>query len=794
MNEVAVLSRWLRFSDVPCEPVRVTSASCKKEGTDKVVVFVNGSGFVSGEFYTVSISGHPIGSPSTPPSSLHNTSFAVIASSSKKATSSPLQLHPSEGSQLKFSYSYTIVGITNGTEDGVIEGGQFDTHSQPSLISISCKLKEGDAKTAEVSISGSNIPDGLYNLVLQNTVSSKETELPMKIVDSTGRLEVEIFSSPDMEYGVEYEVVSLSSSLVTVVLPTDADDRLMKVPGVPARIRSVSSVLAEDLKTHVSVVICGENLPIGTTLTVKVKEVDPSSGSPTGSESTLPDATIASTIESEPIVIQLYEATNPILEYGKTYELTSLTISETTSFILDESVRLSVPCEPVRITSASCTIDNPDLTVVSVEGSGFMLGEFYTVSVSGHPIGSPSTPSSSLHNTSVVVVASSSKTATSSALQLHPSEGSELKFSYSYAIVGMTNGSVEGIIHSVGFETQDDIKRDEALITKIEVVPASSLNTSIMIEVSGTNLPFETIGKLTLNDSFSFDVSFSSSTFGRSAVIELGVSGSLGFGSEYEITSLEDSNTQPIRIPTTTITTPPKPSKLSLYVCGKEEVSGPEMSGADPETCNGMKSAWNTATSLGILDTTMRIVDSADLSSPLIVTPRVTFSLTSFTTEPATIRASSPSSQQSSVLVSVEEGGLCRLTLLTITSDLSVSTFRLVSASKGTVVIRFCSISGTRQSESNSDVDSIYGWSSGLIELIETETELNGVTMKEIEVGGIWMKGGKLKVTAGVFSQNGPSIADFPSARQNIHCEGEGTISIDQKSTDERMSQAPSDT
>ncbi|KAK2947377.1 hypothetical protein BLNAU_17697 [Blattamonas nauphoetae] len=780
-----ILDESVRFS-VPCEPVRVISALCTRKDADRAVVSVSGSGFVLGEFYTVSVSGHPIGSPSTPSSSLHNTSFVVIAdSSSKKATSSPLQLHPSEESELKFSYSYRIVGMTNGTEDedGVIEGGQFETPSQASLTSMSCTLKVGDPKTVEVWIVVSELSDGEYRLVLKNKVSTQETELKIGVVGLCGKVEIGMFSSSSLEYGGKYEVLSLWSSSVAVALPTDETKRLLEVPGAPARVRSVSSVLTDDLKTHVEVVICGENLPMGKTLSVKVKEVDPSSGSTTGSEIVLPAATIASTTTTERIMIEVYEVTNPTLKFGKTYELTSLTISGTVPFILDDSVRFSVPCEPVRITSASCTNADTDIIVVTVEGSGFVSGEYYTLTLSGTPI--TDALSSSLHNTSVVVVASSSKKATSSPLQLHPSEGRQLKFSYSYTIVGISYGSVKGVVHSVGFETQDDIKRDEALITKIEAVLASSLNTSIVIEVSGTNLPFETVGSLTLNVSFSFDVLFSSSSFGRSAVIELGVIGYLDFGSEYEITSLTDSNKKPIQFTKTTIKTPLKPSQLSLCVCGKEEESGMDLSGADPTMCSVMKSAWTTATSLGILDTTMRIVDSADLSSPLIVTPRVTFSLTSFTTESATLRASPSSSQPSSVLVSVEEGGQCRLTLLTITSDLSVPTLRLVSASKGTVVIRFCSISGTRQSESNSDEDSICGWSSGLIELIESDTELNGVMMKEIEVGGIWMRGGKLNITKSDFSQNGPSIADFPSTRQNIHCEGEGTISIDKQTMDE---------
>ncbi|KAK2960863.1 hypothetical protein BLNAU_4260 [Blattamonas nauphoetae] len=358
-------------------------------------------------------------------------------------------------------------------------------------------------------------------------------------------------------------------------------------------------------------------------------------------------------------------------------------------------------------------------------------------------------------------------------------DGSQLKFSYSYRIVGISNGSVEGVVHSVVFDTQKDIKRDEALITKIEAVLASSLNTSIVIELSGTNLPSGQVGLMTLVNSFTLAVSFSSSTFGRSSVIELGVSGSLAFDSEYKITRLEDRNKRTIPIHETTITTPPKPSQLSLCVCGNEERGEMEMSGAEPQTCTPINSAWNTAMALGILDTTMRILNSADLSSPLIVTTRVPFTLISFQAEPATLRASPSSSQQSSPLVSVEEGGLCRLSFLAITADLSISTFKLVSASQGTVVIRSCSIEGTRPSEMNSEDGSICGWSRGLIELMETDTELNGVTMKEIVVGGIWMKGGKLNITKSEFSENGPSIANFPSARQNIHCEGDGRIVVD---------------
>ncbi|KAK2948484.1 hypothetical protein BLNAU_16553 [Blattamonas nauphoetae] len=76
---------------------------------------------------------------------------------------------------------------------------------------------------------------------------------------------------------------------------------------------------------------------------------------------------------------------------------------------------------------------------------------------------------------------------------------------------------------------------------------------------------------------------------------------SLAFGEVYEITRLEDWNKQTIQIPETTIATPPKPSKLSFCVCGTDLRTGVDRSGADPESCFGIQSAWRTATSLGIM-------------------------------------------------------------------------------------------------------------------------------------------------------------------------------------------------
>ncbi|KAK2954535.1 hypothetical protein BLNAU_10555 [Blattamonas nauphoetae] len=657
--------------------------------------------------------------------------------------------------------------------------------NSPTFNSAACILDDSQTR-AILNLEGPGFVDETYELVLHNewtleaTVSENKATIDLGMIGGSSKwMENQTFVI------INGNMKNTKSIVVSIPSPL-----YFTIP-LAARLTNIEVSDLNEAKTEVTLSFSSRLLKANQEYKITLERKG-------GSESVVMDVTTDNSgLLAEQTVI-LYpsneneEEWKNSLGFGEEYEVVGVSAKtgEEEYLIQFSQILLTMPIEPVRITSASCTDTNSNITVVSVGGSGFVSGEFYTITLSGKPTSDPT--SSSIHNTSFGVIASTPTEATSSPLQLYPSDGSQLRFSYSYTIVGISNGSVDGVVDSGMFETQDDVKRDEALITRIEAVLASSLNISIVIELSGTNLPSGTVGMLTLNDSYSFAISFTSSTFGRSAVIELGVSDSLGFGSEYKITTLEDSNKQTVQIPCTTIVTPPKPSKLSLCVCGNEERTGMDLSGADPESCSAINSAWNTATSLSIIDTTMRILDSADISSPLIVTTRVPFNLLSFEVEPASLRVSSSSSQPTSALVSVQEGGLCRLTLLTITADLSVSTFKLVSASKGTVVIRSCSIEGTRQSEMNSVDGSICGWSSGLIELIETDAELNGVTMKEIVVGGIWMRGGKLKVTAGVFSQNGPSIADFPSARQNIHCEGEGAITIQSLSESDGTKNSPS--
>ncbi|KAK2959039.1 hypothetical protein BLNAU_6055 [Blattamonas nauphoetae] len=158
----------------------------------------------------------------------------------------------------------------------------------------------------------------------------------------------------------------------------------------------------------------------------------------------------------------------------------------------------------------------------------------------------------------------------------------------------------------------------------------------------------------------------------------------------------------------------------------------------------------------------MEIVESAEQSSPFEVSS-VAFNLMSGQMDHSELILLEPSNPESALL-QVNENGECRLTLLSIVVKSSSPSFVFILAEGGT---------------SFNEESDVCSWSNGLLHLTNTTTVLSAVTMKNVVQGGIVQKGGELTITKGEFSQNGPTIPSFPSARQNVHCEEEGNLTLD---------------
>ncbi|KAK2946897.1 hypothetical protein BLNAU_18196 [Blattamonas nauphoetae] len=464
------------------------------------------------------------------------------------------------------------------------------------------------------------------------------------------------------------------------------------------------------------------------------------------------------------------------MKFGVLYKVPSLKATGRSNSVQVGSVGVQMPVEPVRLTTIE-VIDETETSIrLVVTGSGFVPKETFTVEVSGVLTGSGSENS---HTRTFTVVSSCATSASSSTLVLSSSSDSgSLQFGQTYTATKIHKGTNDGIVAGTPSFTTPPLPLLPSVSRVITaVIELNSQGILLSIVLTGEHLPSDSAFDLTLNDRITIPVSFTSSTKGKSEVVMLGLDGGVDFGSTYLITDLCTGGLK-IIADGISISTPPKPSELTISVCSDDAGDSSMIrSGADVSTCLRLERAWEIAERLSIANTMMRIVKPASLSTPLLVSS-LPFELTSGNMNQSLLSLSQPTSNTDSEpsLLSITNGE-CGLAHLTITTS-SSSSFVFISAQSSTITIQMCSIERTSTTESNSK-ESICGWNTGFLHFVHSTTNMSSVTMTGLGSGGIIQKGGELTVSSGIFSDNGRTNSSFPSARQNIHCEGEGKLMID---------------
>ncbi|KAK2944865.1 hypothetical protein BLNAU_20208 [Blattamonas nauphoetae] len=148
------------------------------------------------------------------------------------------------------------------------------------------------------------------------------------------------------------------------------------------------------------------------------------------------------------------------------------------------------------------------------------------------------------------------------------------------------------------------------------------------IIISGENLVPDSRFTLTLNHSFTVDGVMVSSSEGRSEEVKLGFPESLSFSSKFRVTDVSNSEGDTIPSKEIEITTPSKPTELTLFVCSDVSGTSEQNSGTEASSCLLIERAWEIAEILLISKTKMEIVESAEQSSMLEVSStRSTLSL-----------------------------------------------------------------------------------------------------------------------------------------------------------------------
>ncbi|KAK2942472.1 hypothetical protein BLNAU_22618 [Blattamonas nauphoetae] len=478
------------------------------------------------------------------------------------------------------------------------------------------------------------------------------------------------------------------------------------------------------------------------------------------------------------------------MKFGVLYKVTSLQATGRSNSVQVGSVGVQMPVEPVCVTKIEVFDETATTIRLLVTGSGFVGKETYTVEVSGVSTGSESEDA---HTRTLTVLASDATSASSSTLVLSSSSDStSLQFGQTYIVMKIDNGTDDGIIVSTPSFTTPELPPLPPLTPRIisASVELNSQGIWMSIVLAGEHLPSDSGFELTLNNTITIPVSFTSSTKGKSEVVMLGLDGGVDFGSTYLITDLCTGGLK-IIADGISISTPPKPSELTISVCSDDAGDSSMIrSGADVSTCLRIDRAWEIAERLSIANTMLRIVKPASLSTPLLVTSQP-FRLTSGNMNQSHLSLSQPSSNTNSdgSLLSITNSD-CGLAQLIITTS-SSSSFVFISAQSSTITIQMCSIERTSTTESNSE-GSICGWNTGFLHFVHSTTNMSSVTMTGLGSGGIVQKGGELTISSGIFSDNRRTNSSFPSMRQNIHCEGEGKLIIDSLSKGDGTEEQPS--
>ncbi|KAK2947552.1 hypothetical protein BLNAU_17519 [Blattamonas nauphoetae] len=709
---------------------------------------------VSNTKFTVSLSGS-----SLPTSGSFVVSFVglsqtiTVTMSSTGGLSSLVEV--SKATEIRFAHTYTLSSMVKKVDGGEDEhilcsGVTMRTPDGPSLLRVDpITLKEDDLNRVVLGVSFENMVGGSFEMKVKKSGTSTEYILSSQMIttlgSSTGTLTEIVYESGKLEYGESYTIVSLESSALPILIKDTAG---FTIPPAPARIKTCSSVLGGVDKKSVILTMGGVNLPVGKEMTVTMKELN-------GEELVGSSITVSwtwegsGTVSSGDVSVLVYGADPVRLRYETSYCLTSLAIADTPS-ILDPKVTFTVDDEPARVEGATPTL-TPLRKSVIVELSGRELESgSYSVTLSSHPLN----PISGTSASGVIRFEVSTVT----------TDPVHLVFGDTITVVQVKHGLDKVFVNSdVTFTVPNPP------IVKTAHVHPNSINTSMTLELTGTDLRLDGFYTVTLSPLFSLDMLFNNSETISSAELLLGRTGSLQHSTAYTIESITRVGTDSDVIQTEGVVSFTTPKLEDDELCGESD-----------DACATIDFAWSIVNALKAKSATLAIVNSSEQSQPIVVSSGMSILFRNGgNLEPTLTIPSSASLGDKSGMVVVDNAGF-EVDDVTVRIESSDPSFVFLSATESTIILKDGSFLGEPLPTltSNSDHENVCSWESGIIRLNNSVTTINGMTFSSLSQGAIHMKTGAMTFRESSFDGNNPNLASFPSARRNIRCVEEGNVTI----------------
>ncbi|KAK2959545.1 hypothetical protein BLNAU_5594 [Blattamonas nauphoetae] len=462
----------------------------------------------------------------------------------------------SEWNLLQYESNYSItIPFLIGAKNTHTFDYNFSTPNPPRIVEATCEIKDGDPTTGIIHLKGRTLDAGDYIVKLKEVdgfqisvsfAGSPASPDSRTMISST--TEVLLFGEDSiLEYGKEYEILSVQKVGAETFLLLDPPQLFMLVPN-PPRLSLVGTCLFPKPldKSTISIPLSGTEIPTGP-YSMNVSLV----GDEQSSNITL-TATFSSA-ESGTATAVVFDAADGDVDliFGSEYSIESLW-NDDGSIWIPFSLSFAVPSSPGIVESFVSAVFNKESTraTLTFSGTDFVSGPTRVVLLDG------STKINS--NSDVRVMDKTHLTVTITAGWTQSS--STVAYGRSYSINSVASSSKSFLVRSSVLV----IIPSPPCVTGISCDMDSHF-THFLLSFTGQDLPISGTYTASLkSSSFSFSVTFADGV-GTSERIEANATNSLLYDTAYTLSSLSQGNNQ-IILNTTSFSTPPGPT-LSDVQC-----------------------------------------------------------------------------------------------------------------------------------------------------------------------------------------------------------------------------------
>ncbi|KAK2945729.1 hypothetical protein BLNAU_19342 [Blattamonas nauphoetae] len=665
--------------------------------------------------------------------------------------------------QLDFGVEYKVKGFVVGTTPVLFDEGKttFTTPPEPARIEVCVDAKLcGDRNSVRVVLSGRALKDGLGRVFATNGTSFWESTSnldycsPSECTASflTGKVE----DSSKLGFGEKYSIVSSPSTPSLFVVNENVE---LSVPNAPIVTTTTTEL---NVSTHLSfhVLIRGTDLPSSGVFDASLEGVS---------------ETIEITFdggEGRSKWIEVRKST--ALQFNKTYTLSSFFRSESgkeDQHVLCNGNKMKTPEGPTLLRVDRVDMEGPEKVTAAIH---FVVERMPVGSFQVAVVDITDTTQANIELTVAILDVSDTTTEILESV----GEAGKLKYGHSYRIVGMSSSDVDVSIPSPLNIVIPVLSRFESL-----TVAPNTLGTSILVSFSGSNLTGSYV--VTLDSDFSFAIAASSPTHAASSEILLGWSDGLPFSSTFTLSLIAStsSSSSVLLTPSLLLDTPPKPTELILFV-NSLSLDSTRFCGEKTRPCSSFDAAWVIVKGIDVKRATLSIIDSASLNAPIEISDQMVVLFSNGGNQRPTLTIPSSVSMGEKKGMVLVESAILTITDVTVVIESTLSSFVFLFSFNSTVFVQLGSFSGLQAvnspiaNDSEEDVHDICSWSSGVLQLENSSTELSSSVISNLPQGAINMKGGSLTMETSAFRGNTPTLSPFPSARRNIHCSENGLIEI----------------